>query len=89
MFEFYIESKEDVRGIVGQTVYYGTGASAIYLLDQVGYPIEEMEQGKTPYDLANAYLALSPRQMSEALARAKSIPNWPAVQKLAAEWASY
>ena len=89
LFEFHVETKEDVRGIVGQTVYYGTGASAIYLLDQVGYPIEEMEQGKTPYDLAKTYLALSPQQMNQALARAKSIPNWPAVQKLAAEWASF
>lgn len=89
LFEFYVASKEDVRGIVGQTVYYGTGASAIYLLDQLGYPIEEMEQGKTPYDLAKKYLALSPQQMRQALARAKSIPDWVAIQKLAAEWASY
>jgi len=89
LFEFHVTNKDEVRGIVGQTVYYGTGASAIYLLDRLGYPIEEMEQGKTPYDLAKKYLALSPQQMRQALARAKSIPNWAAIQKLAAEWANY
>lgn len=89
LFEFYVTNTEEVRGIVGQTVYYGTGASAIYLLARLGYPIEEMEQGKTPYDLAKSYLALSPQQMNQALARAKSIPNWPAIQELAAEWANF
>ncbi|MDX2070058.1 MAG: hypothetical protein SFV55_16645 [Haliscomenobacter sp.] len=86
IFEFSIETKAEVRGMMGQSVYYGTGSGAIYILDRLGVNIEAMEQGKTPYDLANAYLNMSKWEQDQALREAKTIKNWPEIQAKAREW---
>ncbi|HOY18589.1 MAG TPA: hypothetical protein PLC89_14885 [Haliscomenobacter sp.] len=86
IFEFSIETKAEVRGMMGQSVYYGTGPSAIYILDRLGVNIEAMEQGKTPYDLAKAYLNMSKSERDQALREAKMIKNWSEIQAKAREW---
>lgn len=86
IFEFSIETKAEVRGMMGQSVYYGTGPGAIYILDRLGVNIEAMEEGKTPYDLAKAYLNMSKWEQDQALQEAKTIKNWPEIQAKAREW---
>ena len=72
--------------MMGQSVYYGTGPGAIYILGRLGVNIEAMEQGKTPYDLAKAYLNMSKWEQDQALREAKMIKNWPEIQATAREW---
>lgn len=86
IFEFSIETKAEVRSMMGQSVYYGTGPGVIYILDRLGVNIEAMEQGKTPYDLAKAYLNRSKGEQDQALQEAKMIKNWPEIQAKAREW---
>ena len=86
IFEFSIETKAEVRGMMGQSVYYGTGPGVIYILDRLGVNIEAMEQGKTPYDLAKAYLNMNKWEQDQALQEAKAIKNWPEIQAKAREW---
>jgi hypothetical protein len=45
-----------------------------------------MEQGKTPYDLAKAYLNMSKWEQDQALREAKAIKSWPEIQAKAREW---
>jgi hypothetical protein len=86
IFEFSIETKAEVRSMMGQSVYYGTGPGTIYILDRLGVNIEAMEQGKTPYDLAKAYLNMNKWEQDQALREAKMIKNWPEIQAKAREW---
>lgn len=86
IFEFSIETKAEVRGMMGQSVYYGTGPGAIFILDRLGVNIEAMEQGKTPYDLAKAYLNMNQGEQDQALREAKTIKNWLEIQAKAREW---
>ncbi len=88
LLEFSPESKEEVRGLVGQSVYYGTGASVIFLLDKLQVPIEYLEKGLTPYDMAARYLKLSPREKEQALFQAKNISIYSEIQSRAKQWAA-
>jgi hypothetical protein len=72
--------------MMGQSVYYGTGPGAIYILDRLDVNIEAMEQGKTPYELAKTYLNMSRWEQDQALQEAKAIKNWKEIQAKAREW---
>jgi hypothetical protein len=86
LLEFWVESKEDVRGLVGQSVYYGTGGSTIYLLHRLGIPIEEMQLGKTPYQLASDYLQMSADDLESALQKAYSHPKMEEIRDKVKAW---
>ncbi len=89
LLEFWVESKADVRSLVGQSVYYGTGGSAIYLLYRLGYPIEKMQEGKTPYELAMNFLKPTSTELSLALQKAYSSPQMPEIKSKVKEWIRY
>lgn len=89
LLEFWAGSKEDVRSLVGQSVYYGTGGSAIYLLYRLGYPIEQMQLGKTPFDLAMDYLRPTSSEMEAALQQAYANPKMADIRKKVREWMAF
>lgn len=88
LLEFWVESQEDVRGLVGQSVYYGTGGSVIYLLKRLGIPVERLQEGKTPYDLALLYLNPSRQELDRALKKARNISTMSDIQQTARKWIS-
>ncbi len=51
-FSLNLKNKKDVKWHFGFYVFYNSGASAIYLLDQLGYKIEQLEKAMSPYDAA-------------------------------------
>jgi hypothetical protein len=71
---------------VGQSAYYGTGGSAIYLLHRLGIPIEEMQLGKTPYQLAGNYLQMSADDLETALQKAYSHPKMEEIRDKVKAW---
>ncbi|ARP40306.1 hypothetical protein [Vibrio syngnathi] len=47
-----LKTQKEVKWHFGFSVFYNTGASVIYLLDQLGYKIEQLEKAISPYDAA-------------------------------------
>lgn len=67
-----ISSKSEMRDYFAWGMWYGTGAAATYMLKQKGVNVEnEVEKGRTLFDIANATLALTDAQKNEFLERAK------------------
>ena len=54
--------------------------------DELGVDIEQMRQGKTPYELAIAFLGMSQSERDAALAAAKGHAKWGEIQTEAKKW---
>ena len=81
-------TKAEVQDNVSFNILYNTGGSAIYILDVLGANIEDMQNGKTPYDIAVAFLNMTQSEMDAALAEAKNHPKWGDIQTAAQTWAN-
>ncbi len=81
-----LNTREKVRELVGQLVFYDTGSAVIYMLKKLGIEIEKLENNLYPYDLAVDFLKLSDQQMADALAKAKTHTKWDQIQTKATDW---
>lgn len=79
-------TKTEAKDHIAQTVTYNTGGVALYLLHELGVEIEKIRDGKTPYELASEFLAMSQSEKDAALAAAKQHPKWGAIQAEAKKW---
>jgi hypothetical protein len=84
-FKEYVDSLNtigSVRNIYGRRMFYHTGAGAIYLLKELGYPDIENDMlmpANTPFDLANSFLNMNAQEMENAIEEAKIIYDWDAI----------
>ncbi len=79
-------TRTEAKDLIAQTVTYNTGGTALYLLNELGVDIEQMRQGKTPYELAIAFLGMSQSERDAALAAAKGHAKWGEIQTEAKKW---
>lgn len=80
------QSMKELKESTSFNILYNTGGAAIWLMRELGVTIEDMEQGKTPYDVASAYLNLSQSELDAALDEAKKHSRWGEIQTTAAAW---
>ena len=67
------------RTTYARRMFYHTGAGAIHLLKELGYPDVENDlliPTNTPFDLADSFLNLNAQEMENALEEAKIAYNW-------------
>jgi len=73
----YWHGEQYIHGFFTWDIWYKTGASAVYCLKMLGANIEQdMKDGKTPFDVAEAYLKLSTDEKANYLNRAKQEYDW-------------
>lgn len=83
---YEIKSKEDLTDIIVD-LGYETGASALYALIKMGVdPFKDIENGKSVFDLAEAFFDMTPQELDVQLEEAKKSADWPAIQNKAEEW---
>ena len=82
-FKEYVDSLSTLavgaRIIYSFRMFYHTGAGAIHLLKELGYPDVENDlliPSNTPFDLANSFLNLNAKEMENAIEEAKNTYNW-------------
>lgn len=68
--------KKDVPDYFAFQVFYYTGANAIWLLNQAGYDIKNLEKGIYPFDAAKAFLKMSEVEEMELLTKVKQDARW-------------
>ena len=69
----------EVRQIYAFRIFYHTGAGAIHLLKELGFPNLEasfLTPTNTPYDLAESFLDMTDVEKSNALEEDKMLYNW-------------
>ncbi len=74
-----LNSISSARNTYARRMFYHTGAGAIHLLKELGYPSVETDlliPANTPFDLANSFLNLNAQEMENALEEAKIDYNW-------------
>jgi hypothetical protein len=71
-----LTSKKDVIDYFAFQVFYFTGSNAIWLLNQAGYDIKNLEKGIYPYDAAKELLKLSEMEEIEILSNLKQSDIW-------------
>ena len=79
-------TRAEAQDLIAQTVTYNTGGTALYIMNQLGVDITQIRQGKTPYQLASAFLNMSESDRTAALAAAKQHSKWTAIKAEAAKW---
>ncbi|WP_119910232.1 hypothetical protein [Motilimonas pumila] len=67
-------------------IFYDTGSSAIWLLNQAGFDLANIEQGETPYDMVGRLLPMSPDEQQTLLQELQSSTHWQAVAAAAARY---
>ena len=83
-----ITSKNSVRELMGQLVFYDTGSAVTYILAELGIDIKRLENNQYPYDLATELLGMSSLESAQALEAAKMHSLWAEIQTKAASWAA-
>ena len=71
-----LKTKKDVVDYFAFQVFYYTGANAIWLLNQAGYDIKNLENGIYPFDAAKEYLKMSVIEEMNLLAELKQESSW-------------
>ena len=74
-----ISTLAEVRTVYAFRIFYHTGAGAIHLLKELGFPnLEEsfLIPENTPYDLSSDFLNLSEEEKKSILEKAKENYNW-------------
>jgi len=80
-----LQSAKDVRNTFAFGIWYGTGASVIYMLDRLGVDIEtQIQSAKNNFEVAESFLNLTATQKAATLNKAKAEFNWTAIQTEAA-----
>lgn len=73
-------TKKNVQDYFAFDVFYYTGASAIWLLDQSGYDIKSLEKGIYPFSAAKAFLKLDEIEEAGVLSSLKRSFRWSQAQ---------
>lgn len=83
--EQHFNSFADVKSYFASSIFYDTGASALYCIYQTCR--EELDKivSETPYGIASKTMKLTPEQVDQAIERAKSSVDWAAIQKKASK----
>ncbi|WP_155742004.1 hypothetical protein [Vibrio nigripulchritudo] len=79
-----LHTQSQVASHFGWNVFYGSGASVIWLLKQAGFDyVKAIEEGKTPYEAAKVVTQFKDSEISIYLGKAKRTHNWKRIQETA------
>lgn len=77
-----ITESHQIRGVYGQRMFYHTGAGAIHLLKELGYPEIEKElfiPNNSPFFIAKRFLNLDQEILDKNLEELQTLYNWNAI----------
>lgn len=83
-----LKTKKDVEDYFAFQVFYYTGASAIWLLNQAGYHIKNLEMGIYPFDAAKGFLKMSEIEEMNLLSELKQESSWSQAQAAALRYST-
>lgn len=75
---------DNVRWTFGWHAFYGSGSSALYLLNQIGYNVEDIEQGDSPFEAAKKMVGYDQSYYDKA----KGSVDFNLINKLSEEYAA-
>ncbi len=86
----YWQGERYVHGYFTWSIWYDTGASAVYCLKKLGANMEsEMQKAKSPFDVAEALLNMSSQEKEQYLNKAKQEYNWNRCQRTANKYIGF